>query len=338
VPDYTVTGWSLADFSGAFGDPANAGNTTPDFAVGTTSTLSASASTVTFDITDDDPELEDAYLETGVLSVLTNNVTIGGVTYNAGQNIESEYQLISDDVPPITFIIGRIGTGTSNSGSNVVVFTTSPITAGQTFTFSGSGDGPIDPYGTLCFAGGTLIETPNGPRRIEELNAGDLVTTRDKGARPIRWLAKRDLGPLELCRNPSLRPIRIRKGALGAGLPAQDLVVSPQHRILLSDPAAELLFDTSDVLVPAQALLGNDRVHIDHACQSVSYYHLLLEDHAMVCANGQWAETLLLGSETQKTFLSAQRRELELLFPEKILDPPTPYARSLRSWEYELLR
>lgn len=339
MPDFSVTGWALSDFSGLISDPANSTQTTPAFAVNSSTTLDPGASQIRFQITDDDDQLEDAFLETGDLSVLTNDLVIDGVTYNAGQNVESEYQLITDDVPPITFIIVRIGTGSSNSGENLLVFTTSPITPGQTYTFSDSADGPIDPYNTICFANGTQIATPRGVQNIEALKAGDTVLTRDHGIQTIRWAGVRQLGPFDLCRMPQLRPIRVRKGALGPNTPSADLIVSPQHRLPISTVNTALLFGTEEVLVAAKDLLSRDGVSIAHAQQSLSYHHILLDMHALVQANGQWAETLLPGPEAMQSLDPADAAEIEALFPDLNRDPKayqSPHL-CLKSWETELL-
>ncbi len=329
----------MSDFTGAISAPANSTQTTPDFAVGTSSTLDAAATQISFQITDDDDQLEDAYIETGALSVLTNDLVIDGVTYTAGQNIEAEYQLITDDVPPITFIIARIGTGTSNSGENLIVFTTSPITPGQTYTFSGSADGPVDPYNTICFCDGTRIATPEGERLVEDLAPGDLVITRDHGVQPIRWVGSRHLGPLDLCAHPQLRPIRVRKGALGPNRPAADLLISPQHRLPVQSPQMPLLFGEEEALVAATNLLAHDGVSIAHQRQSLSYHHILLDMHALLRANGQWAESLLPGSGALRALDAEQVDEIHTLFPE-LRDGLGAYESDflcLRSWEAELL-
>ena len=94
-----------------------------------------------------------------------------------------------------------------------------------------------------CFLEGTLIETVNGPRAIEDLQLGDLIPTMDSGDQPIRWVASS-----RIVGNPKAAPIRIEAGALGN---TRDLYVSPQHRILLTGWRAELYMGEDEVLVPA---------------------------------------------------------------------------------------
>lgn len=168
----------------------------------------------------------------------------------------------------------------------------------------------------ICFAAGTMIETDRGPRAVESLEVGDLVLTRDHGLQAVRWLGCAPVSRAALDAAPHLRPIRIRAGALGAGKPAADLVVSPQHRILVSSKIAARMFGTAEVLVAAKQLSGLDGIGIDADLPSVDYYHILLDHHEIVFANGAEAETLLTGPEALKTLSPASRAEIEMLFPE----------------------
>ena len=70
-----------------------------------------------------------------------------------------------------------------------------------------------------CFAAGTQLLTPFGPRRVETLRIGDPVSTADRGPLPIRWIENRRLFQDDLERNLKLRPVCISAGALGFGLP-----------------------------------------------------------------------------------------------------------------------
>ncbi|MGR3713129.1 MAG: Hint domain-containing protein [Shimia sp.] len=338
MPDYLVSGWALDDFTGALATDAT--GTTGGGLAGTSTTLDSGANQLSFYVTDDDPNLQDAYIETGALSVLTNPLTIGGVTYPAGSNIESEYQLVTDDTPPITFIVGRIGKGTSNSGNNLVVFTTSPITPGHTFTFSGVNDGPVDPYDTICFAQGTMIASPKGECRIETLSEVDEIVT-EQGTDRVLWIGSRTFSAFDLCNNRHLRPIIMKKDALGTGAPTAKMRLSPQHRILLADWRAELLFGADEVLVPVKSLVDDSKILTDHDVQTVTYFHILLERHGLVKTHGIWAESLFPGFETETILTAEQRAEINRLRPGFFEDVAPSYISArpmLRAGETAVLR
>ena len=99
----------------------------------------------------------------------------------------------------------------------------------------------------ICFAAGTRILTPGGERDIADLRLDDLVMTADHGAQPIRWIRRRAYFWERDSHKD--KPIRFAAGSLGAGLPRRDLIVSPQHRMLVPDPGAR-----EGALIPAKAL------------------------------------------------------------------------------------
>lgn len=182
----------------------------------------------------------------------------------------------------------------------------------------------------VCFTRGTLIDCADGPRAVETLRIGDLVHTLDNGLQPIRWIASRRLAA-ELVTQPRLRPIRIRKGALGQGMPAADLLVSPQHRILVRSGIAQRMFGAAEVLVAAKQLLELEGVEIAQV-DSVEYVHFAFDRHEIVTANGAQSESLYPGPQALKSLGRAAREELRAIFPQ-LLDAaePPPAARELVS-------
>ncbi|WJS86773.1 Hint domain-containing protein [Paracoccus sp. TOH] len=170
--------------------------------------------------------------------------------------------------------------------------------------------------GVPCFCRGTLIETPNGPVAIETLAAGDLVMTRDNGAQVLRWIGSTQLSATQLLQAPHLRPIRIRAGALGAGRPVCDLLVSPQHRILVRSAVAQRMFGAPEVLVAAKQLLLLDGIDIAPELDRVDYYHMLFDRHEVVISNGAETESLYTGTEALKAVGPAAAAEIFVLFPE----------------------
>ena len=183
-----------------------------------------------------------------------------------------------------------------------------------------------------CFTTGTLIETPDGPVRVERMRPGDLVNTLDAGPQTLLWLCMR-----RVVSEGHMRPIRIAAGRFGA---TADLVVSPQHQVLVTGPEALLLFGEDEVLVRAKHLVYCDTVTIVVDLGFVSYFHLLFDDHHIVTSNGALTESYHLGEHTYLGMDVAARAELTELFPSLLEDtmPDIPSARlSLNSREAMVL-
>lgn len=192
--------------------------------------------------------------------------------------------------------------------------------------------------GTLlvCFTRGTRILTAAGEVAIETLQVGDRVLTGDHGPQPLRWVGSRRLSAAELNRQPHLRPIRIRAGALGAGRPARDLTVSPQHRVLVRSRIARRMFASGEVLVPALSLLGLEGVEVVTGAAPVEYFHLLFDQHEVVFANGCETESLYTGPEAVRVLGAEVLRELAAIFPGLVgaggvAQPARPLAGGRRS-------
>ncbi len=159
----------------------------------------------------------------------------------------------------------------------------------------------------VCFASGTRIATPDGFVPIEHLKAGDRICTRTSGPQPILWIFRREIGGAELRDNPGLLPV-IAPGET-------KLRVSRQHRILVTGPIAHRMFGEDEVLVPAKDLIGCGGFELDLNARSFCYYHILLDTHHIINANGIAAESLYLGKEGVNAMGADARRELEIIFP-----------------------
>ncbi|UYV38542.1 Hint domain-containing protein [Rhodobacteraceae bacterium D3-12] len=159
---------------------------------------------------------------------------------------------------------------------------------------------------TVCFARGTLIDTPQGPRLIETLQPGDLVNTLDAGPQAIRWI-----GGVNTPARGVNAPVHIRAGALGN---TRDLRVSQNHRMLLTGPHAELLFGQPQVLVPAKFLVNDSTIRITPA-DAITYYHFLFDTHHIVFAEACPAESLFPGKQTLDVLAPHERDEILDLFP-----------------------
>lgn len=216
------------------------------------------------------------------------------------------------------------------SGHQIVVFTGFVPETGQTFTMVMDLNGPVVPsnvasYFTndrfdttvgVCLADGSLVDTPDGPRPVEALRVGEMVLTLDHGPRPIRWIGRRQLGARSLAANPRLRPIRIRAGALAPGLPARDLRVSAQHRMLLRSRIAGRMYAADEVLVAAVHLTDIPGIDWDDAARAVEYFHLMFDRHEIIFAEGAPTESLYLGRMARQSLPDAALAELIALFPD----------------------
>ncbi len=176
--------------------------------------------------------------------------------------------------------------------------------------------GEVVPPSVPCFVGGTLIDTPDGPRVIEDIRVGDLVWTQDHGAQPVRWVGSRRMGEALLTIFPKLRPIRIGAGTLGAGVPASDLFVSPQHRILVRSKIAERMFGKSEVLIAAKDMLEWPGVALAEDLHDFSYHHLLFDRHELIRANGLLSESLFTGEQALIAVGAEARTEILTILPQ----------------------
>ena len=135
---------------------------------------------------------------------------------------------------------------------------------------------------TACFIAGTMIMGPDGELPIEALRIGDLLMTTEGEAKPIRWIGR---NTVSLVFADPLRtlPIRIKAGALDDNTPSRDLLVSPDHALLVDG-----------VLVQAGALVnGTSIVRETNVPDSFVYYHVELHDHALILAENAPAETFI---------------------------------------------
>ena len=179
--------------------------------------------------------------------------------------------------------------------------------------------------GVICFTPGTRLVTPDGPRLIQDLRSGDLIQTRDNGAQPVLWTGHRRMSGARLYAMPHLRPIRFRANAMGPHRPDADLLVSPQHRLLVKGAAAQALFNTSEVLVAAENLINDDSIMVDYTLREVTYVHVLLERHNVIWANGLETESFHPANTSLDMVEPVQREGLLSLFPD-LADNPHGYG------------
>ena len=286
--------------------------------IGATFTFNGGSPTA-LQINDDDGQFEDSYVETDGAQTLAQAITINGTTYPAGSVIENEFSML--DASGNEVFVVRI------NGENVGFSypEDQEPTAGSQFTATQGRDGaPFDsgdgasssaePYATIaCYAQGTLISTPRGDRPVEDLRQGDRVLTKDS-ATPCQILwTFRDRQPLEAFATDA-KPVLIQAGSLGTGLPRQDLIVSPQHRILVGGGGQLQGPFQTEVFAPAKSLTALPGIRHMKSKKGITWCHFACARHEVVLANGCLSESLLLGRMILKRLPSTERRALGALF------------------------
>lgn len=167
--------------------------------------------------------------------------------------------------------------------------------------------------GAVCFAAGMHILTPKGDVRVENLKVGDLVLTLDHGPQPILWISQSEHVWPGSAENDL--PVLIPRGALGLDVPRRDLVVSQQHKVLLSDTNASLPFSDVQVLAPAKGMTLLPGIRVMKGKRRVVYYHILLEGHEILISEGLETESFYPGATALKFLRTPQQKEIFSLFP-----------------------
>lgn len=289
---------------------------------GATITLNSNA-WVEIQVSDNDANFDDNDGNQTLQNAVTINSVAGNPTatqtFAAGVGVEAEYGITVTD--PNGNIYQLVAFNFHNSNPNFGTIEGlafigpeggfPPI--GVPLTVIGTQEGPsyaaTEHATPICFASGTRIATPKGEVAIETLAVGDLVTTVEGGAEPVRWIGTRSFPAVGRC-----APVVFAPGAIGN---TRTLVVSRQHRLLLRGWRAELLFGADTVWVPAVHFLGHDGVHLREGGE-ITYLHLLLDGHRTLLAEGVEAESLHPGDLVLGTLGREALAEVEALFPDAL--------------------
>ncbi len=346
VGDTTLTG--SGSFTGNNGFSGANSSTQVSFDYGRLTSIGIDDANGTFDDDPTQPSWAGSGSEVAANGVVphrqvnASEMTINGTVYAPGTlQIEAEYRVILQDENGTTYELIGISAGTYSTqpGWDPSWATVGPSMGIIGFSFSGpngwppagatltyvenAADGPSIAWPSIppeeevpCFTAGTLIETPLGARRIEELHPGDMVMTKDHGPQPLRWIGSKKLAVLDLALRPKLRAIRIQAGALGENTPTADLLVSPEHRILVRSKIARRIFGTSEVLVAAKQLLQLEGIDIAQDLNEVEYFHILFDRHEVVTSNGAETESLFTGPQALASLSEAAVEEIVALFPD----------------------
>ena len=172
-----------------------------------------------------------------------------------------------------------------------------------------SGVNPNGPA-TNCFLKGTRVLTPAGERNIEDLCSGDLVVTISGEAKPIRGIwRQRHERRSEQRWSRHITPVRIARSALGSNTPARDLFLSPGHALYLDG-----------VLVGALDLLNHLTItrHNVEDLREIEYFHVKLDRHDVIYAEGAACETLRRTAEAKGDYLQEEYQGLSEEFPARL--------------------
>jgi autotransporter passenger strand-loop-strand repeat protein len=219
----------------------------------------------------------------GVLGVVSGSV-VSGAHLDAGGTIDFG-DIPYDGSGTASFdTTTHLLTLTDASRSESVGLDPNQSFAGVSFTVAedNQGDTEITANGPPCYLSGTRILTVHGEVAVEDLRVGDAVVLASGGTAPIAWLGHRAVSrsfgdPLRML------PIRIEAAALGERMPVRDLLVSPDHALLLGG-----------VLIQAGALLNGTTIRRERDMPELyTYYHVELADHALILAEGVAAETFV---------------------------------------------
>lgn len=249
----------------------------------------------------------------GADASLSNTTIASGATLQFNQNSNLQNDILQDGAILIPQFYGDMGVS-----GNTFTFTNSETGQVESLQIEGGSGtyklGVLDDQGiydiedgTPCYCRGTLIETDQGEVPVERLQIGDLVRTLEHGFRPIRWIGRRAYSGQFAAGNPDVLPVIFRRGSLAEGLPRQDLSVSPLHAMYLDN-----------VLVPAVALVNGTSIMQAEAMDEVAYFHIELESHDVIFANGAWSETFV-DDESRGMFHNAA--EYAALYPTAAQQP-----------------
>lgn len=261
-------------------------------------------------------------------TVSVEGSTLANIRLGSGDDtLDFQSTTVSGDVR------GGTGTDSLNLPDGTVVNDatsgTFTVTAGSSYSLSSGSltlpSGITISYTTFengtgfpCFNRDTLIDTPQSPKPVQSLKPGDLVKTASGTARVIRWVGKRKFDAAALRAWPNRQPVRILAGSLGDGLPARDLLVSRQHRMLIRSKIATRMFGQPEVLIPAIKLTGLPGIFVDTEADEVEYFHLLLDEHDVIFAEGAPTESLLVGPGALRAISVEAYCEIADIFPECI--------------------
>ena len=280
--------------------------------------------TGTVDVTDGSLKLDGAVSAGQTFDIDPSTITIEDPGQFAGMLVLSGGdELIVDGATGGSYAAGAFTFELAAGGTATIA---APSYNANDFTFTQNGNA-LDVLDTQapCYCRGTRVATPAGERPVEDIAIGDKVTTLSGEAKPIKWIGRRSYaGRFVMGRNDIL-PVCIKADALADNVPKRDLWISPHHAMYLEG-----------VLIEAKDLVnGASIVQAEHVDQ-VEYFHIELETHDVIVAEGAWSESLI-DDDSRSMFHNA--REYRELYPAVVTTAARYCAPRLQDgYEIEAIR
>nr|WP_321983205.1 Hint domain-containing protein [uncultured Lichenicoccus sp.] len=220
----------------------------------------------------------------GDTSPISLNLNVAGSAF--GASITGFGAADSIDIGSLVWARGETaslaGTTLTITSGTRTLFTFKDFNSSAKIHLESDGNGGTELY--TCFLAGTRILTDQGEVAVEALAVGDMVATLTGGQivhRPIHWIGSRTPGRSAI-RRSGAHPVRFRAGALSDNVPRRDLLVTPEHCILIDGR-----------LVPARMLVNGRSIFVDRSVGAFSFHHVELEQHGILIAEGLTTESYL---------------------------------------------
>jgi Hint domain len=220
-------------------------------------------------------------INSGVIEYLSGFINGGTVT--AAQHVTNlawgdGFIVDGDNFTGASFVINSGTLHVTTTSSSVINFTHLDLAGLTAANFVGAGD-DIE---IICYVRGTRILTPQGERAIEALAPGDPVVTATGETLAVKWVGHRRLSLAGHPRPQTVAPVRILRGAVADNMPHRDLLVSPDHALFVDGK-----------LICARQLVNGTTIRQEGDWPTVEYYHVELDRHAIVLAEGLPAESYI---------------------------------------------
>ncbi|MBB2959831.1 Hint domain-containing protein [Methylobacterium sp. R2-1] len=246
--------------------------------------------------------VDDATNEVVVISGTVGGQTISALSnFNGANNVlQKEFMRTQVGAPTYTYRVGSVSFEAGGVSYNLngpgAFFPGRPFEPTRLISSDGNdivvglnAGSYVDP---LCFTTGTKISTARGEMVVEDLRVGDLAVTAAGALRPIVWIGHREITAKSGSLAFNQQPVRVRAGASGRGLPSRDLFLSPGHPVLVGADAD----NAGGVLVPVMCLINGTTVTREPVA-SVTYWHVELDSHDILLAEGLPAESYIDGGD-----------------------------------------